>query len=147
MELTSLSLIAVLAAVTCLILYRRPGRVRASGPAAVRQAAPGHAPAMPQAPVAPAARRMCTHAVSIESEGVPCGAARALSDQRFLSAEAPVLPLAGCDAQHCDCRYVHHDDRRSQEERRMPFTAYNGFGMQEHERERRKRPDRRRRRS
>ena len=104
MELTSLSLIAVVAAVTCLILFRRPGRVRATGPAAVREAAPGRAPTPPSAPVAPAARRMCTHAVSIDSEGVPCSVARELGDKRFLSAEAPPLPLAGCDSEHCDCR-------------------------------------------
>jgi hypothetical protein len=36
-----------------------------------------------------------------------------MSRVRFLSSEAPALPLAGCDARACTCRYRHHEDRRS----------------------------------
>jgi hypothetical protein len=36
-----------------------------------------------------------------------------LLDTRFLSKEAPVLPLAGCSMSgKCRCSYQHHDDRR-----------------------------------
>jgi hypothetical protein len=42
-----------------------------------------------------------------------CGAAQQLKGKRFLGNEAPPLPLADCDAQHCQCRYHHHVDRRT----------------------------------
>jgi hypothetical protein len=52
------------------------------------------------------------HAVAIAGTAVVCGAARACKDSRYLSTAAPRLPLEGCDAACCDCRYVHFDDRR-----------------------------------
>lgn len=52
------------------------------------------------------------HAVGIVATAEACAAARACRDSRFLSLEAPRLPLAGCDASCCDCRYVHFEDRR-----------------------------------
>ena len=53
------------------------------------------------------------HAVSITcSRRQVCGAARGLTGQRFLAAEAPSLPLASCDSAACACRYEHHEDRR-----------------------------------
>lgn len=42
-----------------------------------------------------------------------CDAAQELKGQRFLGNQAPSLPLADCDAQHCQCRYAHHVDRRT----------------------------------
>jgi hypothetical protein len=146
MELTSLAIIAALAAVTALVLFRRPGRVRATGPDQDRRPAVTRKSSEPVRAAAPAVRRMCTHAVSVESDSMVCDAARKLGDQRFLSAEAPPLPLPGCDRGRCECRYVHHEDRRVGEERRMPFTAFGGFGLQSPEGERRKRLDRRGRR-
>ena len=47
-----------------------------------------------------------------------CGAARSLSGQRFLVAEAPITPLNDCGSSKCSCRYVRYSDRRSGEERR-----------------------------
>jgi hypothetical protein len=35
-----------------------------------------------------------------------------LLDQRFLSRDAPPLPLQGCGTPQCECRYGHYDDRR-----------------------------------
>jgi hypothetical protein len=35
-----------------------------------------------------------------------------LRGQRFLSREAPQLPLKACDREDCTCRYEHHQDRR-----------------------------------
>jgi hypothetical protein len=52
------------------------------------------------------------HAVTIVPGPRACAAARELRDHRFLSREAPVLPLKNCDSKECTCRYEHYDDRR-----------------------------------
>lgn len=52
-----------------------------------------------------------------------CEHARALSAIRFLAADIPRLPLAGCAAARCRCRYLHHTDRRdTADERRAQFS-------------------------
>ena len=55
------------------------------------------------------------HAVSIR--GGDCGrceAAKSLAGLRFLSGEAPALPLPDCDRPDaCRCRYQKHSDRRT----------------------------------
>ncbi len=63
------------------------------------------------------------HAVSIRPGSNACAAAKSMSGERFLSAEAPPIPLPQCDASRCDCRFQHHADRRSGKDRRSPFTA------------------------
>ena len=55
---------------------------------------------------------MSYHAVTIAVGRRCCASAEGLQDKRFLSREAPKLPLANCDRVTCECRYVHHDDRR-----------------------------------
>lgn len=58
------------------------------------------------------------HAVSIKA-GTSCRrTAEAYAGRRFLSAEAPPLPMPTCDSRNCRCRYVHHDDRRAGADRR-----------------------------
>jgi hypothetical protein len=55
------------------------------------------------------------HAVSVKPGGGACNAAVSGKNRRWLSREAPLLPLPGCtrpDA--CQCTYNHHDDRRPQ---------------------------------
>lgn len=52
------------------------------------------------------------HAVSIVLNGGACAKARSMSRARFLSQDAPALPLEGCTAKACACRYLHHQDRR-----------------------------------
>jgi hypothetical protein len=52
------------------------------------------------------------HSVTIAIGPRACAAARTLRDRRFLSREAPALPLKGCDCSDCSCRYEHYDDRR-----------------------------------
>jgi len=52
------------------------------------------------------------HAVSIATGPRCCEAARTLRGERFLSREAPKLPLKDCDRADCACRYEHHKDRR-----------------------------------
>lgn len=52
------------------------------------------------------------HAVSILPAEGSCTAVGAIAAQRFLSEEAPTLPLENCGAADCRCKYVHHVDRR-----------------------------------
>ncbi len=68
------------------------------------------------------------HAVVIAASAGACAAAQACKGKRFLSSEAPMLPLAGCDARRCDCKYRHYDDRRGgprrqEEKASAPVTA------------------------
>lgn len=60
------------------------------------------------------------HAVSIVRSLEACAPSVHLSGKRFLSSEAPALPLPGCAVRSCRCRYVHHADRRA-DDRRFPF--------------------------
>ena len=84
------------------------------------------------------------HAVSIKMSGQACKAAQAMSGRRFLSTAAPKLPLPECDVLDCNCRFVHHKDRRTGKDRRSPFGP-SGFGgaTGRHEAEQRQGPDRR----
>jgi hypothetical protein len=55
-----------------------------------------------------------------------CWAVRALGTKKFLSAEAPPLPLAECDRKRqCSCVYRHLQDRRASPGRR---ATDHGFG-------------------
>ena len=58
------------------------------------------------------------HAVSIHCGPACATTSLALEGRRFLSLEAPVLPQPTCSRTNCQCRYVHHDDRRSGSDRR-----------------------------
>jgi hypothetical protein len=54
------------------------------------------------------------HAVGIVAKSSACEAARALRATRFLSAEAPRLPLPQCTkSKECHCAYKHYADRRA----------------------------------
>jgi hypothetical protein len=75
---------------------------------------PAKAPA--RAPMAKP-RPKSFHAVSIEPGHHACAAANFLRGKRFLSSEAPPLPLRECICQQCECRYLHHEDRRSRTRR------------------------------
>jgi len=68
--------------------------------------AAGPKPLAPKPPLRP------WHAVSIVPGSQPCAAAAGLARKRFLSRNAPALPLKTCDQAQCACRYDHHDDRR-----------------------------------
>ena len=62
----------------------------------------------------PAARKVSNrfHAVTVVAGPRACAEAKALAGQRFLSREAPSLPLRGCGSTQCECHYEHYDDRR-----------------------------------
>jgi hypothetical protein len=62
------------------------------------------------------AKKEAWHSVSIIRGRQACAAVVALNGRKWLSAEAPQLPIKGCD-KPCDCRYRHHADRRSEERR------------------------------
>lgn len=52
------------------------------------------------------------HAVSIKPGPDACDAVNAIQGTRFLSKEAPQLPLPECMSGDCRCTYEHFDDRR-----------------------------------
>jgi hypothetical protein len=54
------------------------------------------------------------HAVAIKPKGQSCEAVQACRAARFLSDDAPRLPLAECNTSDtCTCVYKHHADRRA----------------------------------
>ncbi len=54
------------------------------------------------------------HAVSVIARNtIKCAAVAMIEKKTFLSADAPRLPLEGCDSKPtCQCVYKHHEDRR-----------------------------------
>jgi hypothetical protein len=61
-------------------------------------------------------------AISFDFDETCCAAMKAIGNTRFLVAKdkSLLLPLSGCDAAQCSCRYVHHEDRRTDDgERRF----------------------------
>ncbi len=59
------------------------------------------------------------HAVEIRCTKNACQAAKDTRGERYLSAEAPLLPLERCDRpDRCQCGYKHHEDRRGRISRR-----------------------------
>lgn len=62
-------------------------------------------------------KKQAWHSVSIIRGRHACAAVVAHNGHKWLSAEAPQLPIEGCDAKHCECRYRHHADRRSADRR------------------------------
>jgi len=58
------------------------------------------------------------HAVAIKPKGQCCEAVQARRSARFLSSDAPRLPLPECSTSDtCTCVYKHHADRRAQPRR------------------------------
>jgi hypothetical protein len=58
------------------------------------------------------------HAVGIKPKGQCCDAVQAHRTARFLSSDAPRLPLPECSTSDtCTCVYKHHADRRAQPRR------------------------------
>jgi hypothetical protein len=63
-------------------------------------------------------------AVSIVSTSSSCEAARVLKGKRFLSAEAPRLPLPDCTSSAaCTCTYAKYADRRAGPRREIDTTG------------------------
>jgi len=85
------------------------------------------------------------HAVSMRYSMNACEAAKAITGRRFLSSDAPRLPLPGCDSHDCHCKYTHHADRRSGDDRRTPYDTgtFAKYGANAAQIERRERKGRR----
>jgi hypothetical protein len=62
------------------------------------------------------------HCVAIAPGEGACRTAQTIKGIRFLSAEAPVLPLVSCDSARCNCTFMHYTDRR-RGDRRNPYSA------------------------
>ncbi len=75
----------------------------------------------------PAARRRRHFGALLRPGPNACDAAKALSGKRYLTQEAPVLPLPECDAADCRCQILPLDDRRSGHDRRDSFSAYGDY--------------------
>jgi hypothetical protein len=82
------------------------------------------------------------HAVGISTKSGSCELACSRRGSRFLSAEAPQLPLVGCASpQSCPCTYRHFEDRRGPS-RRAEDNGQLAKAPKE-QGERRNKPDRR----
>lgn len=64
------------------------------------------------------------HCVTIHSGKHACEAVKKLQDKRILSSEAPSLPLSACDTEQCQCKYLHHEERRAGERRGIFNKAF-----------------------
>jgi len=62
------------------------------------------------------------HCVSIVPGDGCCRTAQTIKGIRFLSEEAPTLPLISCDSARCQCTFTHFADRR-RGDRRNPYSA------------------------
>ncbi|MEZ5564872.1 MAG: hypothetical protein R3F24_04855 [Gammaproteobacteria bacterium] len=67
------------------------------------------------------------HGVSLRPGPNACSVVHTLVDQRYLSNDAPPLPLPGCNRERCECTYGHYRDRRDTEERRFGWGTFGGF--------------------
>lgn len=89
-------------------------------------------------PPPPVVEKGLYHGVEIRfQEKACCEWVKKLRGARLLPHQARLfpLPLPECDAARCRCRYVHFDDRRTDDDRRIPFstltTAFGRFSTQE----------------
>jgi hypothetical protein len=64
------------------------------------------------------------HSVSLVITAKSCEAAQACRGKRFLSKQAPRLPLAECTVRDsCPCAFKHHNDRRGNPRRKSEVTG------------------------
>ncbi|MGH8581927.1 MAG: hypothetical protein ACREWG_03890 [Gammaproteobacteria bacterium] len=63
-------------------------------------------------------------AVHIRYEEQACHAVKMLKGKTILAQEAPALPLPGCTAKQCTCKYVHLADRRQDERRAVVIRFF-----------------------
>jgi len=82
-------------------------------------------------------------ATSVQPTRISCPAAQAIKAQRFLSAQAPKLPLPECSCPgSCACTYKKYDDRRAGARREAEDTGIERYF--DPSKERRVKPGRRR---
>jgi hypothetical protein len=81
------------------------------------------------APAEPSSRRCAPdpdRLVAIKCGAMACTGARSLAGRRLLLSEAPRLPLTGCNAEVCRCRYAYFGERRG-DDRRRSHVLHLGF--------------------
>lgn len=84
---------------------------------------------------APANKTSCSfHGVTIQPCTNACYSVSTIERKRFLSNEVPLLPLNSCDRASCQCKYVHHTDRRSGQDRRYPTLKMQSSFSQQNKR-------------
>ncbi len=65
-----------------------------------------------KADLTPRPVRNAWKAIAVMPGETCCQWASLCAGKRFLIPEVPRLPLQGCDAAHCECKYRHFEDRR-----------------------------------
>ncbi len=106
-------------------------RVRKTGPVQVKQNQP---------------KRHAHHffGVIVQPGSNACDAVKAIAYSRYLSEDAPRLPLPDCNRGECRCTLQPQDDRRAGYDRRGDsFSAYGNFELDRHAQKRHTRNDRR----
>lgn len=63
------------------------------------------------------------HGISVHPCSHACGSVNKIKRKRFLSREAPTLPILGCGNPECTCTYTHYNDRRRLDEDRRFITG------------------------
>ena len=127
---TYIGILAILILLLVLVFVRRPKEKEKPRPTSRR--------------ISPGKPDTKYHAVSLKFPPDACDAAKAMEGERYLSADAPSIPLPGCDAATCKCRYVHHKDRRGRDDRRNPWgPGFGGSSTGSYEKEQRKSGERR----
>lgn len=81
-------------------------------------------------------------AVKIKTGLMCCKAAERMRSQVYLTTEAPVFPLEDCKVKSCQCKYIHMNDRREEDDRRES-TEFLDDLYDMHNKDRRKIKDRR----
>lgn len=70
------------------------------------------------------------HAVSIRHGSDACETVASLGNKRFLSVEAPGIPMPECDQPRCNCRYQHYRDRRNRDSSRRSISQAHYHGQE-----------------
>ena len=65
--------------------------------------------------------------VRVRPGKISCKRVAAITDQVFLSKDAPSLPLENCTTKGCRCHYTFLDDRRGGEDRRIELGRAGEF--------------------
>lgn len=135
------TLLIVLLAGACVFLYAQYQielkKATEKGPFA------GVSVAVKPSVVKPASSTTEWKAVKVKTGLMCCKQAENIRDQVYLVADAPTFPLARCEVEKCECRYLHIADRREEDDRRES-TNFNMSSFGAGQNERRKLIDRRR---
>ena len=70
------------------------------------------------------------HGITINPCSKSCEAVNQFSKKRFLASEVTQLPVIGCSNMQCTCSYVHHKDRRAEDDRRALGIAIQSIHSQ-----------------